>query len=68
MAITSCKKAETTKKHLTTHPGDAGASPEWASVLAAVEALDDRASAPDGGVGRRRSRRYLRRVFGREVW
>jgi hypothetical protein len=37
---------------LTTHPGDAGASPEWASVLAAVEALDDRASAPDGGVGR----------------
>jgi hypothetical protein len=30
--------------------GDAGASPEWASVLAAVEALDDRASTPDGGI------------------
>lgn len=52
MAITFCKKAETTKKHLTTHPGEASASPEWASVLAAVEALDNRASAPDGGVGR----------------
>jgi len=30
--------------------GDAGAIPRTASVLAAVEALDDRASAPDGGV------------------
>ena len=37
-------------KCLTFHPGDAGASPEWANVLATVEALDGRASAPDGGV------------------
>ena len=29
-------------------PDDAGASPEWATVLAAVEIMDDRASAPDG--------------------
>lgn len=35
---------------LTTHPADVGASPEWASVLAAVEALGDRASAAEGGV------------------
>ena len=35
---------------LTFRAGDAGAMPRTASVLAAVEALDGRASAPDGGV------------------
>lgn len=38
------------KEDLTTLPLDAGASPRKAGVLAAVEALDDRASASEGGV------------------
>ena len=48
---------------LTTHPGDAGAMPRTASVLAAVEVLVDRASAPDGGVGRFAIWSFLGEVF-----
>lgn len=43
--------AQKEKRDPTTHPGDAGTSPRRASVLAAVEALDDRASTADGGIG-----------------
>jgi hypothetical protein len=47
----SGKKASVRRAaRLTFRQGDAGASPEWASVLATVEVLDDRASAPYGGV------------------
>jgi hypothetical protein len=43
---------------------DAGASPEWASVLAAAEALGDRASASEGGVSRANTGIFL----GLETW
>ena len=38
------------QRDLTTFAVDAGASPEWASVLAAVHLLVDRASATEPGV------------------
>ena len=56
--IYSGKKASVRRAaRLTTHAGDAGASPRRASVLAAVKALEDSASAPDGGVELSASRR-----------
>jgi hypothetical protein len=46
---------------LTFRPADAGAMPWTACVLAVVEALDDRASAADGGVSLLNARRLRNR-------